>query len=254
MSVKTRDFACAAVLLSTVYATAASAQSTSTPYGENWQVQVAPYLWGSAIDGQFGIANRTADVDASFGNILDHLHFAAMGRADARLGRLVALGDVLYVDVRGQRATPGPLFSSVNPQQKLFIGTPEAGYRLLEAQDTSLDVVGGLRLWHLNSEMEFRAGVLPAVDLDASRTWVDAIVGLRARKDLPHGWWASGYGDVGRGGSDLTYQIAGTAGVDLHKNYALLLGYRYLSVDYDTTQFRMDAAMRGPVFGLAFKF
>ena len=235
-------------------ATEASAQSTSPSHEEDWQVQLIPYLWGSAVDGQVGIGNRTADVDASFGNILSHLHFAAMGLADARLGRFVGVGDVVYVDLRGQRATPGPLFSSVDPQQKLFIGTPEAGYRLVEGQNASLDVVGGARVWHLNSELEFRAGQLPGVDLVASRTWVDAIVGARVRRELTSNWWASGYGDVGGGGSDFTYQIVVSAGVDLHQRYGLMLGYRYLSVDYATTDFLMDTALRGPLIGFAIKF
>jgi hypothetical protein len=84
------------------------------------------------LDGQVGIGNRTAEVDASFSNILSHLHFAAMGLADARRNKFVVLTDALYTDVRGQAATPGPLFSSVSPQQKLFILTPVAGYRDLD--------------------------------------------------------------------------------------------------------------------------
>src|SRR5690242_8448924 len=96
----------------------AAAQPAATEsLAEGQQVQVTPYLWGSALVGQLGIGNRTADVDASFSNILDHLHFAAMGVADARWNRYVVITDALYIDLRGQRATPGPLFSSVDPQQ-----------------------------------------------------------------------------------------------------------------------------------------
>ena len=234
-------------------ASGASAQSSS-PSPNTWQVQLVPYLWGSAVDGELGVGSRTADVDASFRNILSHLHFAAMGMADARLGHFVVLADGLYTDVRDERATPGPLFSSVKPQQKLFIGTPEAGYRVLDSPDASLEVVGGIRVWHLNSALQFQAGLLQSVNLEASRSWVDAIGGVRARRDLPNGWWLSGYGDAGGGGSDFTYQLAGTAGVDLHEHYALLFGYRYLKVDYDKNNFLMDTALKGPLFGFTFKF
>jgi hypothetical protein len=86
-----------------------------------------------------------------------------MGMADARLGHFVVLADGLYTDVRDERATPGPLFSSVNPQQKLFIGTPEAGYRFLDTSNASLEIVGGIRVWHLNSALQFQAGLLPSV-------------------------------------------------------------------------------------------
>ena len=67
-------------------------------------------------------------------------------------------------------------------------------------------------------------------------------------------WWATGYGDLGGGGSNFTYQIVGNAGVDLHKHYALTLGYRYLNVDYNKDHFLFDMGLKGPVFGFAFKF
>ena len=220
---------------------------------EDWQFELVPYLWGSAIDGDVGIGNRTVNVDASFSNILDHLHFAAMGLAEARRENLVVLTDALYTDLRGQRATPGPLFSSVRPEQKLFILTPEAGYRVLDTEGSSIDALGGIRFWHLKSELEFRAGLLPSIDMEASRNWVDAIVGLRARTALPRRTWVSAYGDVGAGGSDLTYQLVGTVGGDIGTRYAVTFAYRYLKVDYDKDRVLLDTAMKGPLFGFTFK-
>ena len=233
----------------------ASAQSAAPPSSpEDWQFEVVPYLWGTGIDGPVGVGNRTVDLDASFRNILSHLHFAAMGLVDARRDRFIVLTDAIYTDLRGHRATPGPLFSRVDPQQRLFILTPEAGYRLLDTGDSSLDVVGGIRYWHLKSELQFQAGLLPGFGVEGSRGWVDGIAGVRARKDLPRRWWASAYGDLGAGGSDFTYQIVANAGLDIHERYALDFGYRYLSVDYDNDGFLFDTAMKGPLFGFTIKF
>ena len=81
----------AVVMLGASRASAQSATPTSSP--EDWQVEVVPYLWGSGIDGPVGVGSRTADLDASFCNILSHLHFAAMGLADARRDKLVVLTD-----------------------------------------------------------------------------------------------------------------------------------------------------------------
>lgn len=251
----TRYLVCGLVLSLALCASETSAQSTSPQSGaDSWQFQFVPYLWGSGLDGQVGIGNRTAEVDASFSNILSHLHFAAMGMADARRNKLVVVTDALYTDVRGQDATPGPLFSSVSPQQKLFILTPVGGYRVLDTPDTSVDLVGGIRLWHMNSQLQFQAGLLPGINVQDSRGWVDAIGGLRARRALAHRWWVSGYGDLGGGGSDFTYQIIGNAGVDFQDHYGFVLGYRYLNVDYDKNNFLLNTAMRGPVFGFVFKF
>jgi hypothetical protein len=251
----TRHIVFGALVCLLLYTPALSAQTAASPSAQDgWQFQIVPYLWGSSLDGGVGIGQRTADVDASFNDILDHLHFAAMGLVEAQRNQLVLLNDTFYADVRGQHATPGPLFSGVRPEQKLFILTPEAGYRIFSGDGASLDAVGGIRLWHLNSRLEFQPQVLPGIDLQASRNWVDAIVGLRALRDLPHNWWVRAYGDLGGGGSKFTYQIAGTAGVDLHQRYALNFGYRYLSVDYDKDNFLFDTAMKGPLFGFTIKF
>ena len=141
-----------------------------------------------------------------------------------------------------------------DPQQRLFVLTPEAGYRILDSDDASLDVVGGIRYWRLKSELEFQSGVLPGIGLQASRGWTDGIVGMRARRTLSRKWWASAYGDLGAGGSDLTYEIVGNAGLDIRERYAVVFGYRYLNVDYDKNGFLFDTAMKGPLFGFTIKF
>src|SRR5262245_22785578 len=44
----------------------AAAQTASQSSTEDWQFELVPYLWGSAIDGEVGIGNRTANIDAPF--------------------------------------------------------------------------------------------------------------------------------------------------------------------------------------------
>ena len=94
----------------------------------------------------------------------------------------------------------------------MFLMTPEGGYRIVDTDDTSLDVLGGIRYWHLSSELQFQPGVLPGINLQANRSWVDGIVAVRAKRTLADVWWASGYGDVGAGGSTSTYQSSETWG------------------------------------------
>jgi hypothetical protein len=83
--VRTKLLICRLAFAFSAHGSAVSAQSSASqaPTRE-WQVALVPYLWAMAFDGQVGVLNRTADVDASFANILDHLHFAAMGMADAQ--------------------------------------------------------------------------------------------------------------------------------------------------------------------------
>jgi hypothetical protein len=59
-------------------------------------------------------------------------------------------------------------------------------------------------------------------------------------------------------GSDLTWQVFPTFGVNLAKWMALDFGYRWLSIDYSSgekeTLFKYDVLTQGPVPGFAFKF
>ena len=56
------------------------AMLAATPlHADEWKHELAPYLWGSAMEGTTGIGGVTADVDASFGDILDNLEMGFMG-------------------------------------------------------------------------------------------------------------------------------------------------------------------------------
>jgi hypothetical protein len=101
------------------------------------------------------------------------------------INRLVLLTDLGYSDLRGHHATPEDLlFSSVSPNQKLFLLTPEGGYRMLDATRASVDIVGGIRYWHLKTQLQFQPGLLPGADVQDSRGWVDGILGLKGKVGL----------------------------------------------------------------------
>jgi hypothetical protein len=156
-----------------------------------------------------------------------------MGAFEARKNRFFFLTDMLYINLSDEFDTPGVLFDNVEIVAKLFILDPEVGYRLAEKNGSSIDVLGGIRYWHLRTELEFRPGVLAGVSAEGSRNWVDAVVGLRARGRLSDRWFVVGKFDLGGGGSDFTYQFVGAAGFDVRSKISLLFGYRYLSVDYE---------------------
>ena len=66
------------------------------PAIEAWTLSLTPYLWATSLNGSTTVKGRTADIDASFFDILDHTEFpkdlfqlAAFG--EARYGRLDCL-------------------------------------------------------------------------------------------------------------------------------------------------------------------
>ena len=114
-----------------------------------------------------------------------------------------------------------------------------------------IDVLGGIRFWHVNLDLKLEPGLVNGIELSDSRNWVDGVFGLRGKRRLSKTWSINGYGDIGGGGSNLTYQLVGTASADLGSKYALMLGYRYLHVAYNKDRFLFSTGMGGPVIGFA---
>jgi hypothetical protein len=179
-----------------------------------------------------------------------------MGTFEARKGKFISLTDLEYVSVSDEKATPGPLFSTVDAGFKVFIFDQEVGYRVLENSEkgASLDVVGGARVWRVKTDFEFGAGILPATRIEASRSWGDAVGGLRGKMALSQKIFLTGKFDLGGGGSQFTWQVFGGAGYNLNPKIALIFGYRVLDVDYDKNNFVYDMNQRGPILGLGFRF
>jgi len=84
------------------------------------------------------------------------------------------------------------------------------------------------------------------------------VVGARFRLNLDKGFFFNLKGDAGGFGvgSKSTYQIYGGIGKEFKKKYAILLGYRYLSVDYQNlaTGFLYDIHMNGALAGFDIRF
>lgn len=223
---------------------------------DEWQFQFSPYFWLASLHGTGGVGNRTAQVDMSFGDIFGSLKFALMGVFEARKGKFVSLTDMEYVSVREDKATPGPFFSNVDAGFKIFIFDQEVGYRLYEdpAKGASVDVLGGIRVWHVSTDLDFGAGILPAQEIQGSRNWVDGVVGLRGKTALSEKLFVTGKFDLGGGGAKFTWQLFGGGGYNVNEKVALILGYRVLDVNYRKNNFIYDMNQRGPIMGLGFKF
>jgi opacity protein-like surface antigen len=203
-----------------------------------------------------GIGNLTAQVSSSITDSSVHINFAFMGLLEAHKDKLSILTDLQYSNLGTKNATPGAGFSAVQTSTKTFILDPEVGYRTGENKEKGrfVDVVGGIRFWHVTEDLDFTAGTLAAREVTASRSWVDAVVGLRGKAALSKKWFATGKVDLGGGGAKFTYQLFGGVGVMVKKNIALIGGFRDLYVNKSKTDFTFKMSLHGPVIGIGFKF
>ncbi|NGO52830.1 hypothetical protein [Allomesorhizobium camelthorni] len=224
---------------------------------QGWTFSAAPYFWAAGISGdvgQFGLP--PVEVDASFGDIFDHLDFGAMAIGEARYDRYSIFGDIMYSKISGSTGTPrGILASSVEVSSETFAGLIGAGYALLEDTSGRLEVVGGARVWSVDTDISFSGGILDGVSRSDGATWVDAVAGLRGNYAITPQIYLTGWGLVGAGGADIDWDVAGAVGYRFNEKISAVAGYRALGVDYSNDDgFIFDVVQQGPILGMVVQF
>ncbi|WP_112816159.1 hypothetical protein [Ensifer sp.] len=249
-------------LSSTVIANAADITPLLAPTAEpqqtqsGWQFSVAPYFWMAGLTGdtsQLGLPN--VHIDSSFGDIWNNLDFALMVTGEARNGPYSIFGDTIYIKLSASGSTPdGVLADSVSLDTQSFSATLGAGYAIYEDQNSHLDVVGGLKVWSVDTTLSFSGGSLGGVSRDDSATWVDAVAGLRGAYYFTPEFYLTGWGLIGGGGADLDWDAALGLGYKFTDTISAVAGYRALGVDYSNDGFKYDVVQHGPIIGVSVRF
>ena len=236
-------------------AQSAAPADPATTSSEEWEFTVTPYVFLPRLKGTIGVIGETAEVNASFSDIFRNLDFAAMGTFEARKRNWVVLVDGMYMSLSGQKITPSLLFSDIDVEVKEIVVTPQVGYRAVRTERGTIDLMAGVRIWHVNSHLTFQPRIRPLVDVEGSRNWVDPIVGARGTATLSPRTFVTGEFDAGGFGvgSDFTGQVFGGVGFQLKPRVALIGGYRYLRVDYVNEGFIYRTSLSGITLGAKFK-
>jgi hypothetical protein len=249
---------------------AADLPTRPLPPPSAWTFIAMPYAWLPSINGSTTIKGRTADISASFGDLLDRRIpeqlFGLMGAFEARNGRFVLMTDLVYMklgagggDARTRSVQPnvgGTLATSMSVQFQMVIAEASLGYEFFRWQratgfsETSIDVYGGGRLWWQRAEanLALTAGMHIA-DLAVSGgralassgdvTWLDPLVGLRLRHRFTPQTDMVLRGDIGGfgAGSKFSWQAIGYFNWKFSQTervaWSALVGYRALYVDFE---------------------
>lgn len=221
-----------------------------------WTHSVTPYFWAAGLSGetsQFGLP--VIDIDADFGDIFDNLDFAAMLIGEARSGPYSLFGDIIYTKLSAGDATPrGLLATSVDVDTSTFAGLAGAGYSVLEGPAGRLDVVGGVRVWSVDTDVSFSGAFLGGEKRSDGATWVDGLVGVRGTYAFTPNVYATGWGLVGAGGADIDWDVMAGVGYRINDTFSATFGYRALGVDYSDDGFLFDVVQQGPIAGLTIRF
>ena len=252
------------VVIATTVSPAAHAEE-KTAEVDGWKVNfVLPYLWFVGLNGSMTLNSRTADIDASFGDIVSNSDsiFAFAGVLRVRKGRWGGYVDGMYTKSGTDNSNVGPF--TVNTTSEIGLFEFGGFYRAIQGQWAgrrwTLDALAAGRRTSLDGKLEFTTGPNAGTTQVQGQSWIDPIIGARAVTDLTRsGRWDFRFkGDFGGFGvgSHFTWNLMGTVGVNwewLKTDWALLAGYRALSWDYEgANEFKWDMTQHGPIVGLSF--
>lgn len=258
------------VLASAVPVAQADSQDVAA---EPWQFSVTAYAYLPSLSGTayFPAAASGANFTLNQSELIDRLKMTFMGAFDARRGRWGVFTDVLYLDL-GRRNTnihdftiggigiPASTSSDVSIDMKSWIVNAVGEYRALGQDESTLDVVAGLRYLYVKERLEWSfsgsLGNLPeaarAGNVEISNNNYNAIVGVKGHVQGDGGWRMPYYIDVGTGSSQFTWQ--GALGLAYVFNWGQLsLLYRYIDFRIGSSTLK-DLTIAGPIVGATFSW
>ena len=231
-----------------------------------WTLSVAPYFWMAGLSGDIGVGGlQPVDVDMSFGDILDDLEFGGMVVSELHNGQWGFLADLIYVSTSsdsGITRTIGgiPVALDAGVDTTSFTATLMGEYRVVSNPRSIVDLMAGVRIWSIDNDISatLSAGGTPVAAFSGSDgdTWVDPMLGVKARMDLNERWFVNGWGMIGGfgAGSDLTWDVLAAVGYQWTDRVSSEIGYRSLGVDYEEDGFTYDVVQQGPILGLLIRF
>lgn len=234
---------------------------------DGWHFEVTPYLFAAGLDGSVGLRGVTANVDASFSDLLDNLDQGFMALFTARRGpwTLGLEGVYMKIEDEATQSVTGPFgqvtaSGALNVTSSLYVYQGSVGYRVLD-DAVKVDLIGAVRHTRLDLDLKVQRITNPGIvfpggttTADGSENWTDVVAGVSAMAPLNDHWSLVGYADIGAGGSDLTYQVIAGANWAFSDTFAAKFGYRVLAWDYEDDGTVWDIKASGPYLGLGIRF
>jgi hypothetical protein len=232
-------------VLGILFAPCSEAQENRVPVANEevprWQITFTPNLWAAGLSGRLGVQPRVEEVDLSFGDIIDQFDIGVMGLFEARRAPWVFRADLFFLNLGDDR-------EGVTVTQEELILQPEVGRTIVTGSWGAVDLLVGVRYWHLSID-------LTPPDLSGDQGWVDATIGAAWRFQIAEQWHLFAKGDLGAGGSQFSWQGLGGAGYDLGSCCTAVAVYRYLDVDYEKENGLVyDVHSNGPALGVTLHF
>lgn len=248
-----RQFALAAVA---GMATTSPAQSQEqagalTPSGE-WRQSVFLYGMGAMIEGDAQVGPLEVPVDVSLSDFFDALEFGAMAAYRVENGTWSFTGDVTYMSLGGGKETEqGRASARLDNEQITVMAT--AGRRITP----HLEALVSLAYFDVNADARVRV-LQQVATANRDADWFDPLIGFNYEVPIRGKWRYTLRGDIGAGGSDLTWHALTKFTRQNSDRFGWYIGYRAISYDYEDGSgrdyVRFDLTQHGPGAGISFSF
>lgn len=264
-------------------ATTNDASDASSPAAQpsDWEFEVAPYLWISAVYGAVDVKGRTAQVSVTPLDLLQAVFdgdaLAAAAFASARWRRLSLFVDAYGGGVRTtERVTVPTARCNIDVDAKVkmrqaFVDVGiggDIGRWALPGRERpfTIGAYAGMRYVHMGTTIDSTAqvkqlGLEHRTDATVTYDWADPMIGIRVALPLHDRLSLDFRGDIGGFGasSDLVWGLVGDVRYWMEWNPKGLhpwvgLGYRAVAFDRGDSGARVDMQFRGPTSALGFVF
>ncbi|WP_170382001.1 outer membrane protein [Ruegeria atlantica] len=236
-------------------AISAFAATTTAAQESGWSYEATIYLFMPETETRLETPSGTLDGTLSFSDALENLDFAFMGALAATNGQWSVLADYNYTNLSFGNTAPGPLGGDLETSVKTQFLTALLGYRVHNDPSVKVDLAGGFRWYSTDTEFTLTPDGLPSRKSDADASWVDPVLGVRARFTLSDTWTSTAYVDYGgfRSGSQ-TWSVLLTADYAINDRWVLRGGYRYISFEHEIDGNDYDFDQSGPLIGATYRF
>ncbi|MGH9867420.1 MAG: hypothetical protein ACREAA_04545 [Candidatus Polarisedimenticolia bacterium] len=242
---------------------AAVALCATPAAASEWHWSVTPYLWATGVNLDVDVDNEPIlAADVSFSDLVEDLDMAVMGRFEGRRGEWGFLGDTFFAGLSDESTSAArpPLPGGTKTESDLDTWIAEAtAFWRPSGKEHGFDLLFGTRLLSMDLDVEVALPSPSTVEttVETSKTYLDGFVGARWSAGFAKRWDIQLRGDVGAGGTELSWNAEASAGVffDEQGRYTLRFGYRHLEFEFeddDDVTIETDLAFYGPFVGFTF--
>jgi len=244
-----------AILVTALCMGGLASPQASAANGGDWEWVVAPYLWAVSFDTDLERTEPPAggiSSDRTFDDVLDQLDGVFEVHLEGQQEQWGMFTDFTYLGLADDSDHPR-FRTETDLDGRLFelagVWNPAAG------RYQGLDVFAGLRYIDIDFGVQFDPvnPLFNTTSFDGSESFNDFMLGARYTWPLSENWGMTLRGDGSFGDTDGTWNASAVANYKFSYG-ALILGYRYLSVELENGGTDIDLTLDGPMVGYGFTF